>query len=46
VTAANLTYNSTIGAGNSLEIGFNGSWASSNPPPSGFTLNNNQCTTG
>jgi xyloglucan-specific exo-beta-1,4-glucanase len=46
VTGTNVSYNSTIGAGTSVEMGFNGTWAGSNPPPNGFTVNNNQCTTG
>ncbi|GAB1512623.1 cellulose binding domain-containing protein [Actinophytocola sp. KF-1] len=46
VTAANLGYNGTIAPGGSVRIGFNGSWSGSNPPPAGFTVNNNPCTTG
>lgn len=46
VSAPSMSYNSSIGAGNSVEIGFSGSWASSNPPPTSFTVNNSQCTTG
>jgi len=46
VTGTNVSYNSTIGAGTSIDMGFNGTWAGSNPPPNSFMLNNNQCTTG
>jgi hypothetical protein len=46
VTATNADFNGTIAAGTSVQIGFNGSWAGSNPPPTNFTLNNNPCTAG
>jgi len=46
VTATNLDYNKTIGGASSVDLGFNGSWAGSNPPPTNFTLNNTNCSTG
>jgi len=46
VTASNADFNGAISAGTSVQIGFNGSWAGSNPPPTNFTLNNNPCTAG
>jgi xyloglucan-specific exo-beta-1,4-glucanase len=46
VTATNLPYNATIPPGGSVDIGFNGSWSGSNPPPTAFRLNGNACTTG
>jgi hypothetical protein len=44
VTATNVSYNGSIGTGGSVAFGFNGSWTSSNPVPSGFTLNGTACT--
>ena len=46
VTAANLSWNSSLAAGASTGIGFNGTFASSNPVPSSFTLNGTICTKG
>ncbi|MFL6144593.1 MAG: cellulose binding domain-containing protein [Labedaea sp.] len=46
VTASNVDFNGSIAPGTSIEIGFNGSWAGSNPSPSNFTVNNNQCSSG
>lgn len=39
VTITNLSYNQTIAPGQSLYLGFNGSWNSNNPSPTSFTLN-------
>ena len=44
VTAANLDYNGSLGTGASTTIGFNGTWTSSNPAPTSFTLNGTVCT--
>jgi hypothetical protein len=46
VSAVNFDWNANIGVGNSIDIGFTGSWAGSNPQPTSFTINNNQCSTG
>jgi hypothetical protein len=47
VTATNLSYNGTIATNGTATFGFNGSWNnSSNPVPSGFTLNGVLCTGG
>ncbi len=39
VTVTNASYNSTIAPGQSVSLGFNGSWSGSNPSPTAFTLN-------
>ncbi|HEY7419854.1 MAG TPA: cellulose binding domain-containing protein [Ktedonobacteraceae bacterium] len=39
VTVTNLSYNGTIAPGQSVSLGFNGSWSGSNPSPTSFTLN-------
>jgi Cellulose binding domain len=44
VTAANASYNGAIAKGASASFGFNGSWTSSNPVPTSFTLNGTACT--
>ncbi|MDG4829740.1 cellulose binding domain-containing protein [Solwaraspora sp. WMMD1047] len=45
VTAVNVGYNGNLGTNASTSFGFNGSWNnSSNPVPSGFTLNGVACT--
>jgi beta-xylosidase len=44
VTVSNTAYNGNIPAGGSASFGFNGSWTSGNPVPSGFTLNGVACT--
>jgi mannan endo-1,4-beta-mannosidase len=47
VTATNMPYNSTIGAGGgSVSFGFNGSFTGANNNPNAFTLNGTACTTG
>jgi hypothetical protein len=45
VTATNESYNRTIPAGQSRSFGFAGQWASSNPNPTSFALNDQPCTT-
>jgi endoglucanase len=44
VTAQNVSYNGALGTGASTGIGFNGTWTSSNPVPTAFTLNGVTCT--
>jgi len=44
VIAKNLDYNGTLAPGASVQIGFNGTWTSSNPEPTAFTLNGSPCT--
>lgn len=44
VAATNLEWNGNLAPSGSTEIGFNGSWSGSNPPPTSFTLNNSACT--
>ena len=39
VTITNASYNGTIAPGQSVSVGFNGSWSGSNPAPTAFTLN-------
>jgi cellulose 1,4-beta-cellobiosidase len=45
VTVTNLSYNGSVPAGAmvSSEPGFNGSWTTSNPVPTSFTINGNVC---
>src|SRR5215510_7969591 len=44
VSAANASYNASIGTGGTVSFGFNGSWNnSSNPAPTNFSLNNTPC---
>ena len=43
VTGTNLSYNRSINANGSTSLGFNGSWAGSNPNPGFFTLNGLPC---
>jgi cellulose 1,4-beta-cellobiosidase len=45
VTVTNLSYNGSVPAGAmvSSEPGFNGSWTSSNPVPTNFSVNGNAC---
>ncbi|WP_182909225.1 cellulose binding domain-containing protein [Microbispora sp. H13382] len=45
VTAANLDWNKTIKPGQSVHIGFNGTYTGANPTPIAFTLNGTACTT-
>jgi endoglucanase len=44
VTARSLEYNGKLATGASTTIGFNGSWTTSNPAPTAFTLNSVACT--
>ncbi len=44
VSAASMSYNGSLATGASTDIGFNGSWTSSNPNPASFTLNGTLCT--
>ena len=46
VTAVDAGYNGALATGGSTSFGFNGSWVSSNPVPTGFTLNGTPCTGG
>jgi xyloglucan-specific exo-beta-1,4-glucanase len=46
VSATNLSWNATIAPGGSVELGFNGTWTTANPPPTVFSLNGTTCTTG
>ena len=43
VTVQSLNYNSSLAAGASISIGFNGSWTGSNSAPTSFTLNGATC---
>ena len=44
VTAASMSYNGAVAAGGSVDIGFNGTWTTSNPVPASFTFNGVTCT--
>jgi glucuronoarabinoxylan endo-1,4-beta-xylanase len=46
VTARNVGYNGAIATNGTASFGFNGSWTSSNPAPTGFALNGVTCTGG
>jgi Glycosyl hydrolase family 12/Cellulose binding domain len=39
VTISNASYNGTIAPGQSVSLGFNGTWSGSNPSPTSFTVN-------
>jgi hypothetical protein len=45
VTVTPADYNSSIPAGGSVTLGFLGNQGSTNPAPTGFTLNGGTCTT-
>ncbi len=45
VTATNVSYDSTIGPGGSVTVGWQGTWASSDASPTAFTLNGAACST-
>ena len=45
VTIANENYNSTIAAGASTSMGFQGTWTTSDAVPTAFTVNGTACTT-
>ena len=44
VTATNASYNGSLAAGASTSFGFQGTWTSSDSPPTSFTVNGNTCT--
>jgi endoglucanase len=44
VSAVNLDWNKTLATNGSTQIGFNGTWTTSNPNPTAFTLNGTTCT--
>ncbi|HTJ70118.1 MAG TPA: cellulose binding domain-containing protein [Actinospica sp.] len=44
VTATNASYNGTIAAGSSTSFGFQGTWTSSDAPPTSFTINGVTCS--
>ncbi|MFD1147781.1 cellulose binding domain-containing protein [Saccharothrix hoggarensis] len=46
VTVTNEGWNGTIGAGRSVDFGFQASWQGSNVAPTGFTLNGRTCSLG
>jgi hypothetical protein len=43
VTAVNVDWNGNLGTGATATFGFNGAWTTSNPVPTGFTLNGTTC---
>ena len=43
VTVVNESWNGTVAANASVTPGFNGAWTTSNPVPTGFTVNGNAC---
>lgn len=43
VTVTNLGYNGNVAVNGSVNPGFNGSWTSSNPVPTSFSVNGNAC---
>ena len=43
VTATNLSWNANVGTGQSVEIGFNGSYTGANPRPTSFAINGVTC---
>jgi hypothetical protein len=46
VTATNAGYNGAIATNGTASFGFNGSWTTSNPVPTSFTVNGVTCTGG
>lgn len=44
VTVAGESWNGSLGSGDSVELGFIGSWSGSNPAPATFSLNGVECT--
>jgi len=44
VTIANANYNGSIPVGATANPGFNGSWTTSNPSPTSFSLNGTKCS--
>ena len=43
VTVVNASWNNSVAANGSVNPGFNGTWTSSNPVPTSFTVNGNVC---
>src|SRR5450432_2439978 len=43
VTITNLSYNGAVAVNGSVNPGFNATWTSSNPVPTGCTVNGNSC---
>ncbi|MBE3012382.1 glycoside hydrolase family 6 protein [Microbispora sp. NEAU-D428] len=43
VMAENEPWNGTVASGGSLQLGFNGTWTGSNPPPTDFAFNGVPC---
>jgi Cellulose binding domain len=43
VTVTNMSYNGNVAVNGSVNPGFNGSWTSSNPVPTSFSVNGNAC---
>jgi hypothetical protein len=46
VTIRNQSYNALIAVGGSVSVGVQGTWQTSNAPPTSFTLNGQLCLTG
>jgi hypothetical protein len=46
VTAKNVSYNGSVATNATVSFGFNGTWTSSNPAPTSFSLNGTTCTGG
>ena len=44
VTLTNVSYDGTIAPGGNTQIGFQGTWNSSDAAPTSFTLNGTPCT--
>jgi len=44
VTATSMSWNSSVAPGQSVTIGFNGSWTGSNTRPAEFTVNGGSCS--
>jgi hypothetical protein len=43
VTVTSASYNGNVAANASVSAGFNGTWTSSNPAPTSFSVNGNVC---
>jgi hypothetical protein len=46
VTAKNVSFNGALPPGGNASFGFQGTWSSSNPAPTAFSLNGTACATG
>jgi hypothetical protein len=46
VTATNVAFNGSVAPGGSASFGFQGTWSSSNPAPTAFSLTGVSCATG